>query len=266
MSIDLCTDLLLLRLADPAQIRSVSSQSQDPRFSPLAEQARRYPANRGSIEEILTLQPEIAFVHQGWRGRQWSAHLQAHGIEVIALPYPQSWDQSLSIARLMAQHLQRAEAVESMLSALKQRMDKLGGDGCRAISTPPGHQARRLLYLRPSGGTAGKGTYLDDLIRRLGQRNLAAEQGIRGWGQLRLERLISDPPDVFLLGYFDQAGVGARAAYGRHPALRTLIERIPAIWIPGQAWGCGGLELIAVAEQISEQLDCPGWQMAEPRG
>ncbi|QIK39241.1 ABC transporter substrate-binding protein [Caldichromatium japonicum] len=248
MSSDLCADLLLLRLAEPGQIRSVSYQAQDPRLSPLAEQARLYPANRGSVEELLTLRPEVAFVHQGWRGRHWVETLQGQGIEVVALPYPQSWDQALATARLMAERLGRVAAVKPSLSALAQRMDDLG----RCARRAPSH---RLLYLRPSGGTAGEGTYIDDLIRRLGQRNLAAEQGIKGWGQIRLERLLSDPPDLFLLGYFDQAGVGARAAYGRHPALRALIDRIPAVWIQGQAWGCGGLELITVAEQIAASLD-----------
>ncbi|MCX8018822.1 MAG: hypothetical protein N2690_13145, partial [Rhodocyclaceae bacterium] len=121
-------------------------------------------------------------------------------------------------------------------------------------------QPRSLLYLRPNGGTAGVGTYVDDLIRRPNQRNLAAEQGIKGWGQVSLERLISRPPDVLLLGYFEQLGVGVQAAYGRHPALRALIERLPVVWIQGQAWGCGGLELVEVAEQIVQQLvgiGCP---------
>jgi iron complex transport system substrate-binding protein len=32
------------------------------------------------------------------------------------------------------------------------------------------------------------------------------------------------------------------------------LERTPVIRIPGNAWGCGGLELLDVAERISEQL------------
>ncbi|MCX8018670.1 MAG: hypothetical protein N2690_12355, partial [Rhodocyclaceae bacterium] len=108
MSTNLCADLLLLRLADPAQIRSVSSQAQDPRLSPVAQRARAYPANRGSLEEVLAFQPDIAFVYQGWRPYSWNERLQRQGIAIIGLPYPRSWDEALAAARLMAQALGRA--------------------------------------------------------------------------------------------------------------------------------------------------------------
>jgi iron complex transport system substrate-binding protein len=111
-----------------------------------------------------------------------------------------------------------------------------------------------LLYLRPSGGTAGKGTYVDDLITRLGLRNLAAEHGDLGWGRFPLERLVTSPPDIFLLGYFDQARSPAASAYGRHPVLRTILDATPSISVPTRTWGCGGLELVDAAEQIVTRI------------
>ena len=112
-----------------------------------------------------------------------------------------------------------------------------------------------MLYLRPNGGTAGSGTYVDAMLRLLGLRNLAADNGIRGWGNLPLEQLIADPPDLFLLGFFDQAQPQSKSRYGRHPLLADLLERIPSIRMPSSsAWGCGGLELIDAAELISKQL------------
>ncbi|QGU32501.1 ABC transporter substrate-binding protein [Thermochromatium tepidum] len=246
MSTNLCADLLLLRIADPGQIRSVSRQGQDARISPVADQARAYPGNRGGVEDLLYFKPDIALVYQGWMGRPHAKRLAGQGIEVIALPYPRGWDEALQTARALAARLGRAETGAALIEGLERRM--------QALARPRGAGAPRLLYLRPSGGTAGQGTYVDDLIRRLGLRNLAAEQGIKGWGRFPLERLVSAPPDVFLLGYFDQAQSPARSAYGRHPRLRSLLELTPAIELPGQAWGCGGLELLEVAEQISAQL------------
>jgi iron complex transport system substrate-binding protein len=246
MSTNLCADLLLLRIADPEQIRSVSRQSQDARISPVAEMAHAYPPNRGGVEDLLYFKPDIALVYQGWMGRRHAERLAGQGIEVIALPYPKGWDDALQTARTIAARIRRAEAGEVLADAFEHRMQVLAGAGHA--------RAPRLLYLRPSGGTAGPGTYVDDLITRLGLRNLAAEQGIKGWGRFPLERLASTPPDVFLLGYFDQAQSPARSAYGRHPLLRSLLERTPVIGLPGNAWGCGGLELLDVAERLSEQL------------
>jgi iron complex transport system substrate-binding protein len=246
MSTNLCADLLLLRIADPAQIRSVSRQSQDARVSPVADSARAYPPNRGGVEDLLYFKPDIALVYQGWTGRRHAERLAGQGIEVIALPYTKGWEDALETARLIATRLGRADVGEALADAFERRM--------QALARP--EHSHSLLYLRPSGGTAGQGTYVDNLITRLGLRNLAAEQGIKGWGRFPLERLVSTPPDVFLLGYFDQTTPSpTRSAYGRHPALRSRLESTPVIGIPGNAWGCGGLELLDVAEQIVDQLD-----------
>lgn len=246
MSTNLCADLLLLRIAEPEQIRSVSRQSQDPRLSPVADRARAYPANRGGVEDLLYFKPDIALVYQGWMGRRHAERLAGQGIEVIALPYAKGWDDALQTARTIAARIGRAETGEALTADFERRM--------QTFIRSEREQAPSLLYLRPSGGTAGQDTYVDDLMRRLGLRNLAAEQGVKGWGRFPLERLASTPPDIFLLGYFDQAQSPARSAYGRHPRLRSLLERTPVIGLPGNAWGCGGLELLDVAERISGQL------------
>ena len=244
-STNLCADLLLLDIADPGQIVSVSRQAQDPSVSPVAEVARRYPSNRGQVEDLLHLQPDLALVYQGWTGKGQAGLLAGRGIRLLPLAYPTSWAETLATTRQTAAMIGRAAAGEATVSAAERRMRSLAGVG----------HGRRALYLRPSGGTAGSGTYVDDVMRLLGLRNLASEQGIAGWGGYPLERLVQHPPDLFLLGYFDADPLLARAAYGRHPILRELLARIPGIQVPGSLWGCGGLELVAAAESIAGQLD-----------
>ncbi|NEV64466.1 ABC transporter substrate-binding protein [Thiorhodococcus minor] len=245
VSTDLCSDFLLLQIAAPQQILSVSRQSQDPRVSPVAELARRYPANRGSVEDLLYLKPDIALVYSGWAAKRHAALLATEGTRLIAVPYPRDWSDTLGTTREIAAKIGRAEVGEAKAADAEQRMRVLA-----ARARP-----YRMLYLRPNGGTAGQGTYVDDVIARLGLRNLAAEQGLSGWGRFPLERLVTAPPDVFLLGYFDRTRSKTGSAYGRHPLLRGLLERAPSIRIPGNAWGCGGLELVGAAEQIAAQLD-----------
>jgi iron complex transport system substrate-binding protein len=245
VSTGLCADLILLNVADPGQILSLSRQSQDPRVSPVAEAARAYPANRGSVEDLLYLKPDIALVYLGWTARRHADLLASQGIRVIALPSPRNWSDALETTRRTAVQIGRGEVGRIKTAEAERRMQAL------ADRTRPD----RLLYLRPSGGTAGKGTYIDDLIARLGLRNLAAEQGHTGWGRFPLERLVISPPDLFLLGYFDQARSLAGSAYGRHPLLRAILDATPALGVPSGAWGCGGLELVDAAEQIVTQLD-----------
>jgi iron complex transport system substrate-binding protein len=244
-STNLCADLLLLQVAAPGQVASVSLAAADPALSPLASEARRYPGNRGSVEELLVLRPDIALVYQGWTGRGHKQLLDGRGTQVVPLPYPSGWEGSLQDLRDLAALIGRTAYAEEMIDQAERRMRQL------ADRTPP----LRVLYLRPNGGTAGQDTYVDDLLQRLGLRNLAAEEGLRGWGRFPLERLVMNPPDLFLLGYFDQSQARSKTAFARHPLFREQVSRIPAITVPAGGWGCGGIELVAVAEDIVGQID-----------
>jgi iron complex transport system substrate-binding protein len=249
VSTNLCADLLLLRLGAPEQIRSVSRQAQDPDQSPFAEAAADYPPNRGAVEELLYFQPDIALTYLGWSGRLHAELLGEQGIQVVPLPYPREIEDALSMTREIARSIDRKAAGEREIANARARIE--------ALSSAAAERGRplRALYLRPNGGTAGTDTYIDALLGLLGLRNLAAEQGIRGWGKLPLEQLVDDPPDLFLLGYFDQAQPQSKARYGRHPLLARLLEQVPSIRMPSSsAWGCGGLELIDAAEWIAAQL------------
>lgn len=230
-STNLCADLLLTTIADPAQIRALSRQYHKP---------HGYGVNAGRVEELIYLNPDIALVYQGWAGRRHADRLADLGVELVALPYPRGWDDALEMARETATRIGRAGAVAGELAWMDRRMSELSS------VLPP----LRVLYLRPSGGSAGEGTYVDALFTHLGLRNAARELGVRGWGQVALERLLIEPPDVLVLGYFGRSASLHQSAYARHPRVAELLERTPTIALEGDAWGCGGLELLDVAERL----------------
>ncbi|MBK1640902.1 ABC transporter substrate-binding protein [Chromatium okenii] len=243
-STNLCADLLLLQIADPAQIISVSRASHNPQLSPLATAAARYPPNRGSVEEMLALKPNIVLVYSGWMGRRHAQLLANQGIEVIALPYPKHWDDALNTARQLAARLGRS-AAEAKIVALAQQMAALA-----ATARP----AYNVLYLRANGGTAGANTYVDDVLQRLHLRNAAVSQGVAGWGRMPLEQVVLTPPEVFLLGYFEQNQAVNHATFAQHPLLQRMLAQRPTVSIAGKAWGCGGLETLDAAAQLAAQL------------
>jgi iron complex transport system substrate-binding protein len=244
MGTNLCADLLLVALAAPEQILSLSRQSQDPALSPVAARAAAYPANAGRVEDLLYHRPDIALVYRGWTGGRFAPLLAEQDIEILEVPYPSDWDDALATARDIAARIGRAEQGAALAEAASRRMRTLA-DGLPAL---------RVLYLRPGGGSAGAGTYVDDVLTRLGLRNLAAEQGHRGWSAYPLERIVAEPPEVFLLGFFDVEQPLSASSYARHPLLRELLARTPAISVPSRLWGCGGLELVGAAEAIAAQV------------
>jgi hypothetical protein len=59
VSINMCMDELVLRLADRDAIASVTWLSQDPRNANMAEAAKGLPANNGLAEEALSFHPDL---------------------------------------------------------------------------------------------------------------------------------------------------------------------------------------------------------------
>lgn len=250
VSTNLCADWLVLSLVEPQQLLAVSRQSHDPALSPVTEQAKQFPAIRGSAEEVLHLDPDIALVSLGWDGRRLRDLLAAQDIRMVTMPYPRSWQDTLETTLKMSKLLGQPERGQAIVAQASARMRAL-----QAKTRP-----YRILYLRPNGGTAGTNTYIDDVLTRLGLRNYAKLKGHTGWGHFPLEHLVMAKPDAFLLvsGTFDEQLPRRDSAYARHPLLQRLLQQAPAVWAPARYWGCGGWQLVETAERIVNQIKALG--------
>lgn len=238
---------MLLQLADPDQILSLNNKSSDPRYASadIIEQARRYHANQAQVEEILYLKPDLVLADPFWQGNKYAALFAKQGIQIVQVPYPQNWNQGIENAGLVAEAIGRGDHGSALINDTRARIQRL-----RAAPRP-----LLTLYLRPNGGTAGRETYVDDLMQALGLRNMASELGMTGWASMPLEELIQTQPDLFLLGYFDLEQPLLDSGHSRHPRLQAMLERSHHFSIPIGAWGCGGAELIEIAEDLAAQID-----------
>ena len=88
-SLNLCTDELLLALAAPGQIASVTHLAQTPAETPLWREARRYRRNDGSLVSVAGLRPDLVLTMGG--GARDRVRIAARlGIRTLDLPFPQS--------------------------------------------------------------------------------------------------------------------------------------------------------------------------------
>ena len=88
-SLNLCTDEYLLLLADPRAIMSVSYLSQDARESPLWQSAQAHRGNRGSLEDVLALKPDLVLT-MGGGGRATALLAKRLHIRAVDLPFAAS--------------------------------------------------------------------------------------------------------------------------------------------------------------------------------
>ncbi len=244
MSTNLCADVLVLSLADPSQIVSVSRKSQDARRTSLHALAQHFASNDGGAEEVIAQRPDIVLVSRRWQARHQASLFEHHGIEVLTVPFPNTWEGIFSSTRHIAAQLGRAEAGDALVADVQARIARLQAN--------PHHA--RALYLRPNGGSAGAGTYVDVVFQAAGVRNHAAEAGRSGWGRVALESLIADPPEVFVLSNMINDSAYARSSFSRHALMQALLAQRPLIRMDSNDWGCSNWQLIEAAEEIAAQL------------
>src|ERR1700676_4990370 len=87
VSMNVCTDQLLITLADPEQILGLSRFSRDTWASFAADEARHYPILSGAAEDVLVLKPDIV-VASLFDKRSTRELLKANGLHLVEFGVP----------------------------------------------------------------------------------------------------------------------------------------------------------------------------------
>ena len=241
MSLNLCTDVLVLHLAQRQHIASLSHIATNSPLSPIVESARGIPGNYASAEEIVSFQPDLV-VARRYTASATVALARKLGFRVLELNDPRNYDEALTQIRLMADVLGETARGEALIAQMNARL--------AAVSPPTQRRLLAVVY-GPNGYTFGPGSLLDDLIRRAGFENLAAQAGLGEAGILPLESLLLNPPEVLFIERETQAVTSLADQTLSHPALRRLASRVPSADLSSRLWNCAGPEIVEAVVQMA---------------
>jgi len=236
-----CLDALLVALADRSQISALSRWSRQAGGSTIVAAARALPFTYGGAEEIALLAPDL--VISGVPTPQTLQRaLPRLGIPLAMFKVVETVDESLrqigEVARLIG-HPQRGEALARRIAS-----------ALAAAAPPVGARPVSALVFQRDGFASGPATLMDEMLGRTGFTNAARRYGMTASGNVPMERLLADPPDVLLVG--ESAGAvswGERVL--RHPALRGVRGRMRPVLFPAKLMYCGGPVLIATAAALA---------------
>jgi len=242
VSLNPCLDAILVSVADPAQIAALSHYSRQPGASSVGQAAWRFAYTHETAEEVIAIRPDLVLGsrHSSLATRQ---ALQRLGIRVETFATPDSVAESLRQVRRIADlagHPERgwgeAGRIESALAA---------------AAPPPGQRPATALVYQRNGFASGPKTLMDELLRRTGFRNAAADYGATRSADIPLELVVARPPDVLLSGETRPGAPtwGERAM--RHPALAELKNRVRLVGFPEHLMYCGGPNLIPAAQRLA---------------
>jgi iron complex transport system substrate-binding protein len=240
VSLNMCVDEVLLRLADPRNIASVTWLSRDPRNSNVAELGQTIPVNHGLAEEIIPLNPDLVIAGI-YTARPAVAMLKRTGGPLVEVGVPKSLAEVRQQIRDVAERVGEPEKGESVIAAMDAKL--------AALPAPPATRLRALV-LNPNGATVGKGTLVDEVMTRAGLTNVAAELAIDNYGQIPLETVVANGVDVLILSASREGPPALATDILRHPVLSALSDRTRLVVMPGRLWNCGGPAVVEAIERL----------------
>ena len=224
VSLDQCADQYVLALAPRSDIAALSFRGVAA-DSYLRAEAAGLPRRRASLESVLASRPGV--VVRYWGGDELMARrLAARGVAVVKIDDAQDFAGVRANVARVAAVLRRREAGRALIA----RMD------AQLAASHGAWAGRRALYLTPGGYTAGKSTLVGAMMAAASLRSAAPAPG---FAPVSLERLVADPPQAFVPGFFDKASAGtSHWSIAGHRTLKRAMAGRQIASLPGAILGC----------------------------
>lgn len=241
VSLNLCTDELVLRLAAPGRVASVTWLSQDPRNANMAEAARRVPAHHGEAEEVLAFRPDL--VVAGTHSTRAAVRmLRRAGVKVHEFGLPRTLAEMRAQITEMAALIGEPERGAALVAGIDARLAALAGRRGPRL---------RAVVLRPNGFTVGRGSLVDEILSLAGLTNIAAELGVESYGQISLETVALGGADMLILNDTPDGPPSLAHEVLHHPVIARLGARLKLVALPSRLWTCAGPSVVDAIEQLA---------------
>ena len=219
-TLSLGLDEITFALVEPARVAAVARATANPSWSNVAGLAAQVPLQVGrDAEEVLAARPDLVVAYPLAKAELVKA-LEDAGVAVVMTDGYRGLDSHVENIRLLAYLYGEEERGEQLVRQVQERLARID----RVVGQKAASERPRVLLL--TGGerifTPGEGSNEDDILRRAGGVNVAAEAGIKGNKQVSLETIPALNPDVILLYEPDPAKPQVQSAVLAHPALQDL--------------------------------------------
>ena len=241
-SMNVCTDQLLLPVADPEQIVGLSPFS---RAAWLTKDPRPYPMLSGGAEDVLVLRPDVV-VASMFDKRSTRELLKQHGLRLVEFAVPRNLrevkDQIRQLGEI-AGHPDRATTEIARLDAALERARQ-------AVAS----KHYRILQLTRRGWVEGSDSFISSLLSETGLLNTAGELGFKFGGYASLEAIVNLKPDLLVVSQAGSVAHDEGEAFLLHPALERFYPPQKRIVIPEGLTECGGVMLAEALDVLVREL------------
>jgi iron complex transport system substrate-binding protein len=242
VSLNLCTDQILVDLVPPERIRALSHVAADPASSSIAGRAGRFTRIRGDAEEVLALDPDL-IVTTEFSTPTTISLLERLGRRVVKIPFAHDIAGVRTAVMRIAEAVGAEEAGQAIVANFDRRLAAL------AIVPHDGPAPTAVIY-QVNSLVSGGGTLEDEALRVAGFRNLASELGLDPGGRVALEAIVAHPPDLMVLSGPSGEYRTVVADNLSHPALAIAMRQRATLVVPWRYWLCGTPYVADAIEQL----------------
>ena len=242
VSMNLCTDELLMRIVDPSRIASITYLSQQAVNGPLGLDAvaSKLKINHGLAEEVLMQEPDLILA-----GRFTSATavslLRKLGYNIVVFEPENTLDDMRANIRKLGEAVGSAARAEEIIADFDARLARL------QAQIPPGEKPV-FADIGVNNFIAGENTLYTHIVNASGYRTLGQALGFDGFRNVPLEEVLSTKPALISTAtpWTNPPSMSTMAL--RHPALRAMVESTPQVFIPERYTTCGAPSVLGAVE------------------
>lgn len=175
---------------------------------------------RPDLEQVIAAAPDLVLA-TGIHERTVVPQIEARGLAVVVIE-GKNVDEVFARIERVGRMIGREAQAQALVRRLQARASAIE-DRVAGLSRP-----RVFFELSPQLHTAGPGSFVDDMIRRAGGQNVAADAAVQ-WPQLSQEVLIERNPEVIVLSHDGQTPEQVAARPGWRTLAAVQNRRIVAI-------------------------------------
>lgn len=236
VSINLCTDEILLRLVEPERVAALTKFSADAEVSTVAVQAQHIKKIQAGIESVQACGPDL-LVGGKFSNKETLRFFSLSGIPVLTFGLPKNFEDIYGDIRTLAQAVGEPEKGEALIRGMQEELAEL--KGVRPHFPETGSDPLRAFFFQSGGFVPGAGTFENAIMEAAGLENLAAVLGIQDYGSLSLEKLIEMKPEVLIFASDQKKRPTVRGEVLTHPAIRKALPGVKIVTLPSALLNCG---------------------------
>ena len=245
-SINLCTDQLLVTLADPEQILGLSPFARDPFRSWDKNKAARFRLLSGEAEDVLALKPDVVVAGR-FTKRATRELLKAKGLKVAEFDPARSLDDVKKQLRQMGALVNHPDRADAEIAKLDAAIAK--------ARTAAQRRPIRVLALSRRGWVSGGDNLTTSLLSAVGLKNAGGELGLKAGGFASLEAIVTLQPDLLLVTENSDFAEDQGRAMLLHPALEKTYPPSKRLVLPERLMACGGPTMVEALDRLSAEIN-----------